>query len=121
MVGIRDWAMGDLLVRPVGESSVFRDRPQRVQRQTDVEARIAMRCKLCGQFTDAVIIWLSEPRDDGTHAIRVPLCLKCSEQVSEQQKRDRLYGIQEAAIDVDIRTPYMGINRSNYPKKTKHL
>jgi len=43
-----------------------------------------MRCKLCGQFVDAVIVWLSQPREDGSHAIRMPLCLGCTESIDKR-------------------------------------
>lgn len=76
-----------------------------------------MTCACCRLPATAFITWISEPRDDGSAAIKLALCLKCSEQVKQEEFSRRLTGIPEYATGVDIRTPYLGISRSDWPKR----
>ncbi len=45
-----------------------------------------MTCACCRLPATALITWISEPRADGSAAIKLAICLKCSERITENAK-----------------------------------
>lgn len=77
-----------------------------------------IRCQLCQQESTALMVWLSNPRDDGTHAVRILLCIPCSERITIQNLSPKFS--VESPVTTDERLGSGGIPTAPpIPRKTE--
>jgi len=46
-----------------------------------------MKCQCCGEQAKALVVWLSEPRADGSAAVKLLICTECSTQINSKEQR----------------------------------